>query len=172
MVTGIMAVIAAVAVPTVGAVMRRYALNAASQQIASTIRSARYTAVSKNKVMRVRFNCPEDNQYRMVEFTASAGIDQDAARCDAASYPYPDQDGSALPNTDGPVNVLPPGTELGTVTDIEIDVRGRLTPLTGCPSCVAGSGTASVVLENGSESQTVTVNQTGQVAIGEMVELD
>jgi len=37
---------------------------------------------------------------------------------------------------------------------------------------VAGTGTASVVLENGFESQTVTVNQTGQVAVSAMVPLD
>ncbi len=172
LVTGIMAVVAAIAVPTVGAVMRRYALNNLSQQVAATIRTARYTAVAKNKVVRVRFNCPADDQYRMVEFTAMGGIDDDVDRCGLSSYPYPDADPMTSPNVDGPVIVVPAGTELGIVTDIEIDARGRLTPLASGPACTPGGGTtASVVLENGYESQTVTVDQTGQVSIGEMVSI-
>ena len=172
LVTGIMAVVAAIAVPTVGAVMRRYALNNLSQQVAATIRSARYTAVAKNKVVRVRFNCPADDQYRMVEFTTSGAIDDASDRCSASTYPYPDADPMNPPNVDGPVIVVPPGTELGTVADIEIDARGRLTPLTGCPVCTPSGGTtASVILENGYESQTVTVDQTGQVNIGDMVSI-
>ena len=173
LVTGIMAVVAAIAVPTVGAAMRRYALNNLSQQVAATIRSARYTAVAKNKVVRVRFDCPANDQYRMVEFTAMSTIDDDVDRCSVSDYPYPDTTPDASPNVDGPVIVVPAGTELGVVTDLEIDARGRLTPLAGCPTCTAGAGTtASVILENGFESQTVTVDQTGQVVVGDMVSID
>jgi len=173
LVVGVMAVVAAIAVPTIGAVMRRYALNNLAQQVAATIRSARYTAVAKNKVVRVRFDCPADDEYRMVEFTANTAIDDDASRCSLSAYPYPDPDAAAAPNVDGPVIQVPAGTELGAATDIQIDTRGRLTPLTGCPMCAAGTGTtAAVVLENGLESQTVTVDQTGQVVIGAMVPIE
>jgi type II secretory pathway pseudopilin PulG len=168
-VTGLVALAAAIAVPTIGATMRRYALTNAAQQVASVVRSARYTAVSKNKVVRVRFNCPESGQFRLIEVTANNTIDQAADRCSNATYPYPDPDPAAAPNVDGPVLVTPPDTEFDSATDIEISEQGRLTTLTGCPMCVSGGGSALIVLGNGSESQTVTVGATGQVTVGPVV---
>jgi Tfp pilus assembly protein FimT len=164
-----MAVIAAIAVPTVGSMMRRYALNNVAQQIGATIRSARYAAVSKNKWVRVRFDCPGTDQYRMVEYVASAGIDNDANRCELAAYPYPDSDPATVPDVDGPVITLPSTIELGTTTDIQIDPQGRLVPLTGCPTCVVGSGSASITIGNGDQNQTVSVNQAGRVDVGDPV---
>ena len=91
-VVGLVAVVAGMAVPTIAAGMRRYSLISASQGVASTIRSARFQAVAKNRTLRVRFNCPEAGQYRVVEFTASPIIDATANRCDPNVYPFPDPD--------------------------------------------------------------------------------
>ena len=59
-VVGLIAVLAGVAAPAVAAGMRRYSLITASQQIASTIRAARYQAVGRNVRLRVRFNHPQN----------------------------------------------------------------------------------------------------------------
>jgi hypothetical protein len=47
--------------------MERYEIISAGQQIVSTIRAARLQAVSKNMILRVRFNFPEDGQYQIVD---------------------------------------------------------------------------------------------------------
>jgi prepilin-type N-terminal cleavage/methylation domain-containing protein len=172
MVTAVMAIIAGVAVPPIAAGMRRYALNNAAQQVASAIRSARYTAVAKNTDVRVRFNCPADNQYRVVEVTGVTAIDTNADRCSTASYPYPDADLTALPNVDGPVLVLPSGTELGDVDNLHIDTEGRVSPLTGCPTCATTTGTVAIALENGVESQTITVGLNGQIQVETAVAIE
>lgn len=172
MVSGVMAIIAGMAVPAIAAGMRRYALNNAAQQVASVIRSARYTAVAKNTDVRVRFNCPAANQYRVVEVTGVTAIDTATDRCSATSYPYPDANTAAAPNVDGPVLVLPAGTELDDFDNLQIDTEGRVTPLTGCPSCATTTGTVSVALENGFESQTITVGQNGQIQVQTAVTLD
>jgi type II secretion system protein H len=169
LVGGIMAIVAAIAVPTVASMLERYALNNVAQQLAATVRSARYTAVSKNKWVRVRFDCPAANQYRMIEFVANSTVDEAADRCALSAYPYPDANTAMVPDVDGPVVVLPTGITLGTTTDIQIDPQGRMQPLTGCPTCVAGSGTASIGVESQALTQTLTVDRTGRVDVGDPV---
>ena len=149
--------------------MRRYALTNTAQQVASVVRSARYTAVSKNRAVRVRFDCPESGQYRLIEVTGNNAIDQDADRCSNSAYPFPDPDPMTAPALDGPVFVTPAGTVFDSATDIQISVQGRLTTLMGCPICVTGGSAASIVLDNGSESQTISVGATGQVTVGPVV---
>ena len=164
-VVGLVAVVAGMAVPTIAAGMRRYSLISASQAVASTIRSARFQAVAKNRTLRVRFNCPAAGQYRVVEFTASPIIDATANRCDPAVYQFPDPDAAALPNLDGPVILLPGGAQFGALSDLEIDVTGRITPLTGCPACAAAAPPASIVLTDGTQTKTITVSGSGQVQL-------
>lgn len=168
---GIMAIVAAIAVPTVASMLRRYALNSVAQQLAATIRSARYTAVAKNKWVRIRFDCPATDQYRMIEYVAVSAVDEAADRCSLSAYPYPD-DTPGVPEVDGPVIALPNGISLGTVTDIQIDPMGRMELLSGCPTCVASSGTASLTIDDGSEAQTVSVDRTGRVTVEDPVVSD
>lgn len=165
MVGAVMMIVAAVAIPQVTAAMRRYSLNNASQQVASAIRGARYAAVSKGVTLRVRFNCPAAGQYRVVEVTGTSAIDQDATRCSNTAYPFPDPAAGTPPDNDGPVQVVPPGTSFGAVEDMEISEQGRVTPLTGCPTCVAASGSVNLALENGYETQATNVGQNGQIEV-------
>ena len=66
-VVALVAVLAGISAPTVAAGMERYEILSAGQQIVSTIRTARLQAVSKNMVLRVRFNFPADGQYQIVD---------------------------------------------------------------------------------------------------------
>lgn len=167
-VAGLIAVLAAMSGPVIQAGMARYALISASQQVASTIRAARFQAVAKNRTLRVRFNCPSAGQYRVVEFIGTA-VDTAANRCDSTAYPFPaaDTDPATLPNLDGALQLLPTGAEFGALSDIEIDTSGRMIPLTGCPTCVAAAPPATIVVGNGDEDQdrTITVSASGRVQL-------
>lgn len=161
----VIAVLAATVGPTLGSSMRLYALNTSAQTVAAAIRSARYTAVSKNRTVRVRFNCPAANQFRVVEVVGTSAVDAAADRCSEDVYPYPDTDTAAAPNTDGPVETLPNGSQFGELQNLEIDPTGRMTPLTGCPACAAAAPPAAVVIGNGVETRTITITAHGQVQL-------
>ena len=74
-VMALVSVLAGATAPTVAAGLERYEIISAGQQIVSTIRAARLQAVSKNMILRVRFNFPEDGQYQIVD-AADAAVGQ------------------------------------------------------------------------------------------------
>ena len=107
-VVAFIAVLAGVAVPTVTDAMRRYSLASASQEVVSTIRSARQQAVGQNAIRRVRFNFPAVGQYQVLD-AADAAV--------------------------GDVQFLPAGADFGAVSgDIAITTSGRVTDLAGTPT--------------------------------------
>jgi prepilin-type N-terminal cleavage/methylation domain-containing protein len=163
-VIALIAILAGMTGPTIAAGMRRYEVISAAQQLASTIRSARYQAVAKNRTLRVRFNCPAVGQYRLVEFIGTAA-DSAADRCTTAAYPYPDPDASALPNLDGPVQFLPQNMQFGAFSDLQIDTNGRIARLTGCPACAVAASPATIVVSNSYGSSTISVSASGQVTL-------
>lgn len=144
--------------------MRLYALNSSAQTVVSAVRSARYTAVAKNRTVLVRFNCPAANQFRLVEVLGTAD-DSAANRCTEAAYPFPDPDAAVRPDVDGPVLTLSSDASFGAAQDLEIDTSGRVNPLVGCPACVAAAAPATIVVTNGSQTRTLTVSRDGQVLL-------
>lgn len=162
-VVGIAGLLAAIAVPSLGGAMKRYALTNSAQAVSSAIRGARYAAVTKNRSMRIRFNCPAADQMRVVEVTGNAGIDNAADRCDEDAYPYPDPDPNAGPSIDGPLVILSDDSDFEAVQDLEVDATGRITPLVGCPACVAAAPPGTVNIGNGDETLTLSVSANGQV---------
>ena len=70
------------AAPALTGAIERYQFNADVQQLATTIRNARYKAVSTNQRLRVRLNCPSQGLMRVVQVTGNSGIDSAADRCD------------------------------------------------------------------------------------------
>ena len=166
MVVAVASTLAGVSVPAISGAMRAYEMNSSTRQVAAEIRGARFTAVAKNRTMRVRFNCPGPGQFRVVEVTGNAGIDNDQNRCAEANYPYPDPNPAAAPNADGPVMWLNNAAAFGAVQDVQITTRGRIQPLTGCPAaCVAGLPPASIELDNGHETKVLTISASGTVTI-------
>jgi Tfp pilus assembly protein FimT len=157
-------IVMAVVVPSVTATMQSYALNSGTQVIASTVRSARLAAVSKNRQVRVLFNCPIAGQLRAVEVTGNAAIDNAVDRCSTTAYPYPDPNPAAAPNIDGPLVVLPEGAQFGVFESVLIGTDGRVTPENGCPAaCAASAVPATVVLSNSHDIRTITIFGSGQV---------
>jgi prepilin-type N-terminal cleavage/methylation domain-containing protein len=146
-------IMAAMSIPVLSGARRKAALYSAQRDVAAQIRTARYSAVTGNKVMRVRFNCPSAGRYRVIEVTGNATIDNDTARC---SYPWPDFDSANLPDSDGPVVLLPDGISFNATQDLEIDTRGQITPL-------SGASPATIRVTDGSTISQVTAATSGRV---------
>lgn len=113
----LVATIAAMAVPVMNDVTASIKLNEAARMVERELQDARLRAVSSNRILRVRFNCPAAGQIRTVEFLNSSA-DTASNRCALASYPYPaaDNDVMTRPNYDGPIVLLPTPATVPTMT--------------------------------------------------------
>ncbi len=154
----LLGVLMAVAVPGASNASRRYHLATATREVGTQVRLARLKAVTSNRTIRVRFNCPVAGQFRVVEVVNNAAIDDAADRCSSTTYPYPDPNPAALPDLDGPVVVLRGGITFGGVQDLDIAPTGRVTALTG-------EVPATIGVTNNHETQNVIVSATGRVQV-------
>jgi prepilin-type N-terminal cleavage/methylation domain-containing protein len=157
-VLAVVGIIAAAAVPAVNEGMRRERLAGAARTVAMQVSTARLQAVTSNRRMRVRLNCPVPDQFRVVEVTGTGAIDAAADRCSEAAYPYPDPDAAARPDLDGPVMRLRAGARFGAVQEIEVSPRGAVTAL-------AGSLPAFIEVTDGVETRSVRITAAGQIQI-------
>ena len=98
----------AIAVPSGMAALDSLALGNARQAVGTALQTARLRAVSANRPMRLRLNCPATGQYRVVEVTGVSSVDNSGARCDEAvfGYPGPKDSDPATPAHDMPVQRL------------------------------------------------------------------
>lgn len=152
-VLGMVGVLAATAVPLMSGAFRRSVSMGAGRDIAGQIRSARLAAVTTNRAMRVRFNCPAAGQYRVLELTGNAAIDNDVNRC---TYEYPDTNPNAAPNLDGPIMYLPDGISFSATQDLQISTAGLITPLTGATPAV-------IRVTDGSFARQIAVSTAGRI---------
>jgi hypothetical protein len=116
------------AIPAITSMMGEMQVGASAREVERELQTARLRAVSTNRPMRVRFNCPTAGQFRLVELigtpTAPATDDSDsraAARCSTATYPYPDLNRGVfdIPNNDGDLKRLNAAVEFVAVQTIE-----------------------------------------------------
>ena len=76
-VVALVATMAAMTVPSVQGAIARYDLLTSGQQVVSTIRAARIQAVSRNQILKVRFDFPAAGQYQVVDAVdAAVGLPQ------------------------------------------------------------------------------------------------
>ncbi len=103
---------AAVALPVMKDMTASIKLNDAARMVQRELDGARLKAVSANRVMRVRTNCPATGYLRRVE-VVTAAVDNASNRCLDSAYPFPaaDNDIMTRPNFDGPVRTLPAGCD-------------------------------------------------------------
>lgn len=71
-VVALVATMAAITVPSVQGAVQRYELLTSGQQVVSTIRAARIQAVSRNQILKVRFDFPAAGQYQVVDAVDAA----------------------------------------------------------------------------------------------------
>ena len=169
---GMLAALTAITVPLVQDIGNGIALGQAQRMVMSELQQARMKAVTSNRVIRVRFNCPVAKQFRMVELIGTPSVvaaqDTAANRCDEVVYPFPaaDHNPITLPNNDGPIRRIDPRVSFGNVQTIEFRPTGiaysvNANGTSGPP--LAGNGVALTVTK-GNDIRTVTVNALGKIA--------
>src|SRR4249920_2857737 len=95
--------LAAIAMPVMKDMTASIKLNEAARMVEREMADARLKAVSSNRVIRVRLNCPAAGYIRSVEVLGTAA-DTAGNRCSTTAYPFPppDDDIMTRPNFDGP----------------------------------------------------------------------
>jgi type II secretory pathway pseudopilin PulG len=169
----VIAILAGVATPRLQDFASGIRLGQGQREVEREMQTARLKAVTANRPMRVRFNCPVIGQYRMVELVGTPrnpdGIDDAPDRCSATKYPSPAADNNPLttPNHDGPVRYLPRDVAFGAATDLEFWPDGSAHQRSGTTNpwpVVVPTGTA-VTLTKGTAVKRITVNGLGKITL-------
>lgn len=157
----IAATLMAIGVPALMDVTENSKLTSAARQIERELQSARLKAVSNNRSLRVRLNCPAAGYYRTVEVLGTAA-DSATNRCLLGPYPFPaDNDVMTRPNYDGPVRELPTGA---TVTTAVLEFRPDGTAyevVANVAQTMAAPVTITVTRNN--KTKAMTVNGAGKI---------
>ncbi len=161
----VLATIAAMGVPVMQDLTADIKVNEAARIVERELQDARLRAVSANRILRVRMNCPQAGQLRTVEYLSSSTIDTATNRCDSAAYPFPaaDNDIMTRPNYDGAVQMLPTPATVGTyIIEFHPDGTAR-----NVVSNVASdiSSPITITITRYSRTRMVTVNGAGKVQL-------
>lgn len=164
MVVAMIGTLAAMALPVMTDMTASIKLNEASRMLERELHDARMKAVSSNRVLRVRTNCPAVGNIRRVE-VVSAAVDSATNRCTETAYPFPapDTDAMTRPNYDGPIRILPNGA---TVTDAVLQFSPDGTAnqvVNGVPQVIATNVTVTVTRKG--KSKAVTINAVGKIQL-------
>ena len=147
-VLALIGILSAVVIPGLMESSRRNSVWTASETIGTQIRQARLKAISRNKSFRVRFDCPASGQFRVLEVTGNATIDNATTRC-------------STPQTyDSGVYAMPANVSYGTPPILTVTSRGVF-------SASSGSIPATItVTYGGYSSRDLSVSATGQINFG------
>ena len=170
----VFAILAGAAVPQFADMTGSMRLRQGIREVERELQAARLKAVSSNRAIRVRFNCPSAGFYRTVELIGTPSVpdeDDDAGdRCQTIPYPFPadDENRLTLPNHDGPVRQLHPSLTFGAADTLEFWPDGSIhqadesgdTPWASIPS----TGTAITIVK-GELVGTITVNGLGKIQV-------
>jgi Tfp pilus assembly protein FimT len=171
---GLVGTVAAIAVPQMTNTIDGLKLGNETRSVEREIQLARLSAVSTNRPIRVRFNCPAVGSYRRVELigtinTANSNSDADnqaATRCNTLTYPFPpaDKDPLTRPNNDGPLMKLDPKVTFTSTQTLEFWPNGtaHVYSATTVPWPQIGDPAVSIILTKGSTTRTISVNGLGK----------
>src|SRR5262245_991122 len=168
----IIATLAAVATPQMLNGVDGMRLGMSARDVERELQFARMKAVSTNRPMRIRFNCPVAGQFRVVELigTPRTPLAQDTAtnRCDESIYPYrptgADANRLTRPNNDGAVRRLQPQATFTAFPTLEFWPDGSVHADTGAgnpwPTLPVAGATVTVSRKN--KTRNITVNALGK----------
>ena len=164
MAMSVVAVMAAIAVPAMGDLTDNMKITESVRLIERELQDARLRAVSSNRILRVRTNCPTTGFVRTVELLNTT-VDTSTNRCSAQNYPYPAADDDMLtrPNYDGPVRAMPhdsvvgnyiiefrpDGTSRNVVNNVAQDIASEIT----------------ITVSRSYKSRSITVNGAGKILL-------
>ena len=165
MVVALMSIVFGIAVPAASNAVEGMRLGIALRDVERELQAARLNAVSVNRPMRVRLNCPAAGQLRVVEVTGVLATDTNGSRCNETVFPFPgpkDAD-PATPAADRPVKYLHVSIGLSG-PDLQFSPNGTTQWIDGGalqPITIP----ATVTVSKGADASTVTVNGLGKVDI-------
>jgi Tfp pilus assembly protein FimT len=172
-VVGLIAVMSAMATVSLRDMSESMRLSQGAREVERELQTARLKAVSSNRPVRVRFNCPTAGKYRMVELIGSTNVpvaeDGAANRCQESVYPFPaaDRNPVTLPNLDGPLRSLHSSLSFGAFQTLEFWPNGTVHADTGVAGAwpeLPTTGTAITVVK-GTTTKTITVNGLGKIQL-------
>jgi prepilin-type N-terminal cleavage/methylation domain-containing protein len=170
LVVAVAATLLTIAVPVMTDVSDSSKLNGAAREIERELQSARLKAVSTNRLLRVRLNCPGTGMYRTVEYVEPPFQNDAPNRCSDSAYPFPPEDNDIMirPNYDGPVRVLPQGatvtSTISTILQFQPDgtavtiVSNVVTPIPTPPGVI-------ITVTRKGKSKSITVNAAGKIQL-------
>jgi Tfp pilus assembly protein FimT len=170
-VVAILATLAAIAIPMGVSMTDQMRLNQSLREVERELQTARLKAVSLNRSLQVRFNCPGADQYRIVEVMAPPSVnavDNTPDRCSPTAYPERTgrDDDNGTPDFDGPVRYLtnqvhfPAGT-----TVFQFAPTGQTVQVVGTGRQVIPGTGVDFTLTKGTLTGTVNVNGLGRIRI-------
>jgi prepilin-type N-terminal cleavage/methylation domain-containing protein len=166
-VVAIFAILAAIAIPSIFVTDETRARQAI-RELEREFQTARLKAVTTNRPIQVRINCPGPGMYRMVE----AGTTwSDSGRCSEATYPFPAPVDAAYqmppkPRYDGPVRYLNPNIVFSTADPnlvVQFMPDGRTGTVAG--GVVQIIDTVQVGVTCRTKTKTVEINGLGRIQI-------
>lgn len=167
----VMAIVMAGAVPTLMNIADSMKHGQGQRDVYQEMQSARLIAVSANRPIRIRFNCPAAGQYRVVELIGSPTVpdanDSAPDRCSETKWRYPANDNNPVsrPNHDGPLKTLPNKVTFGAASTLEFWPDGTVHKQAVAENPwaqVPVAGTAITVVK-GTDVKTIKVNGLGKI---------
>ena len=164
----VMSIVMAMAAPSLVNLSDGMKLGQGQRDVEVELNVARTIAVSSNRQIRVRFNCPSTGQYRRVELIGTPKNqdtnDNATDRCSETKWKFPanDTDPTTRPNHDGAVRRLPATVSFGTTATLEFWPNGTVhyTDTTQVPV----TGTA-ITVTRGDSVKTIRVNGLGKIEL-------
>jgi prepilin-type N-terminal cleavage/methylation domain-containing protein len=171
----VMCILMAMAAPSLVNLADGMKLGQGQRDVETELNSARTIAVSANRPIRVRFNCPASGQFRRVELIGTPKIpdanDTASDRCSDTKWKFPanDTDPTTKPNHDGALRRLPANVGFGTASTLEFWPNGTVhypseSLASGSDTTVPVTGTA-ITVTRGSEVKTIRVNGLGKIEL-------
>ena len=167
--------VSAIAVPQVNTALDSMRLGMSLRDVERELQFAKLKAVSTNRPMRIRFDCPSAGQIRVVEVIGTSAApdanDADAVtnRCSETTYPYrpTGADASRLtrPNNDGAVRIMYEGTTFTAKQTLEFwpDGTAHTACQAACDTSATKIGTVTLTLSRKSKTKNITVNGLGKI---------
>ena len=170
-------ILSAAAVPVFMDMTVGMRLGQAMRDVERELQTARLKAVTSNRPIRVRFNCPVAGQFRMVELIGTPSVpaasDTGTSRCNETDFPFPAGDSNALtrPNHDGPLRRLhttlafgtsPPTLEFWPDGSVHKQAASE-NPWSLVPT--TGTGQVEIVITKGTLQRKITVNGLGKIQV-------
>ena len=145
-VVALIAILSAVAIPTLSESTSRQAVWSSSEQIGAQIRQARLKAITRNTPFRIVFACPAANQYRVLIVD---GTIDDEDRC------------SQTVDGDSGVTAMPANVTFGDPPTLEVNGRGMFSLPDG--GLITLPLDITVQYGDTTHARTMTVSATGQI---------